>query len=216
MPSKKRKVSVTGEMSIARFLFEIGTMRKLPRMHRQTLLTDDMSDTIASHSYRVAMIGWFLAKEEGADPYKVVMMCLLHDVGEARTGDHNWIHKRYVKIFDREILEEQLGSLPYPELFEMALEYDARESKEAKLAKEADLLDQLLLLREYEWQGNREAELWLYGNKRQRTPKGVALKRPQLEQLKKLKTKTAKRLGKAMYQENPSSWWSGLWTSKNR
>jgi len=28
---------------ITNFLFEIGTMRKLLRMHRQNLLTDDMS-----------------------------------------------------------------------------------------------------------------------------------------------------------------------------
>lgn len=50
---------------IADFLYEIGSMRKLMRMHRQTLLSDDSSDTIASHSYRVAMIGWLLAKLEG-------------------------------------------------------------------------------------------------------------------------------------------------------
>ena len=36
-------------------------------------------------------------------------------------------------------------------------EYDERESLEAHLAKDADLLDQILLLREYEWVGNNEA-----------------------------------------------------------
>jgi len=41
---------------IASFLFEIGTMRKLIRMHRQALLTDDISDSIASHSYRATEI----------------------------------------------------------------------------------------------------------------------------------------------------------------
>jgi putative hydrolase of HD superfamily len=75
-------------------------MRKLMRMHRQVLLTDDMSDSIASHSYRVAITAWFLAKEEGADPYKTVMMSLLHDMRELRSNDHNWIHKKYIKIFE--------------------------------------------------------------------------------------------------------------------
>lgn len=46
------------EKRIANFLYELGTMRKLMRAHRQVLLTDDMSDSIASHSYRVAMIAW--------------------------------------------------------------------------------------------------------------------------------------------------------------
>ncbi len=71
-----------GRTKIVNFLYEVGTMRKLMRMHRQVLLTDDMSDSIASHSYRVAIIGWFLAKEENVDPYKTVMMCLLHDMGK--------------------------------------------------------------------------------------------------------------------------------------
>jgi putative hydrolases of HD superfamily len=98
------------------FFYEVGTMRKLSRMHRQTLLTDDLSDNIASHTFRTTLIGWVLAKEEGFDPYKVVMMCLLHDVGETRSNDHNWIHKRYVKVYEKEINDEQLGALPYPEL----------------------------------------------------------------------------------------------------
>lgn len=196
----------TNQKKIVNFLYEIGTMRKLLRMHRQTLLTDDMSDNIASHSYRVAIIGWFLAKEEGADPYKTVMMCLLHDMGEIRSNDHNWIHKKYVKIFEEEINTEQLGSLPHTELFDIAHEYEKRESKESILAKEADLLDQILLLREYEWVGNKEAHIWLYG-------KGKDKKNAQLQ---KLKTETGKRFGKMMYTVNPSDWWNDLWTSKNR
>ena len=95
---------------IVNFLYEIGTMRKLMRMHRQVLLTDDMSDSIASHSYRVAMISWFLAKQEGVDLYKTVMMSLLHDMGEVRSNDHNWVHKKYVKIFEEEIDKDQLGT----------------------------------------------------------------------------------------------------------
>ncbi len=191
---------------IANFLFEVGTMRKLPRMHRQTLLTDDISDTIASHSYRVALIGWFLAKKEKADPYKVVMMCLLHDMAEARTGDHNWIHKRYVKIFENEINQEQLGTLPYTDLKELIDEYGKRESKESIITKNADSLDQILLLREYEWQGNKEAVIWLHGKGRSKTG----------EQMKKLTLPSARALGESIYKTNPSEWWEELWTSKNR
>lgn len=182
-------------------------MRKLPRMHRQTLLTDDTSDTIASHSYRVAIIGWFLAKKENADPYKVVMMSLLHDMAEARTGDHNWVHKRYVKIFEDEVNKEQLGLLPFPDMKELIDEYEKRESKEAIITKNADSLDQILLLREYEWQGNKEAVIWLHGKP------GEGKKD---EQLKKLSLPSAIELGKAIYEVSPSEWWENLWTSKNR
>lgn len=42
---------------LVNFFYEVGTLRKLPRMHRQNLLIDDTTDTIASHSFRVAVIG---------------------------------------------------------------------------------------------------------------------------------------------------------------
>ncbi len=191
---------------IAQFLFEVGTMRKIARMHRQTLLTDDMSDNIATHSFRAAVIGFFLAKMEGADPFKVMAMLILHDMPEARSNDHNWIHKRYVTEATEEILEEQLATLPFPDLAEIAREYERRESKEAIVAKDADILDQLLLLREYDWQGNKEAKIWLEGKSRARP----------YAYLKNLRTESAKVLGKAIYDEEPSSWWRNLYTNQRR
>ncbi len=196
------------DRSIVNFLFEMGTMRHLPRMHRQVLLNEDMTDTIASHSYRVAIIAWFLAKIEGADIYKTLAMGLFHDIAEARTGDHNWIHKKYIKVYDDEVLEDQLSNLPFPETKELMQEYEKRESKEAIIAKQADILDQILLLREYEWQGNKEAMIWLYG-KESESNKGQS-------QLKKLTLPSAIELGKMIYEVSPSEWWENIWTSKNR
>jgi putative hydrolase of HD superfamily len=198
---------ITKEKKIAQFLYEIGTMRKLPRMHQQMLLSSwDMSDNIAAHSHRVTFIGWFLAKMENVDPYKVVMMCLTHDMDEIRTGDHNWVHKRYIKIFEEEILKEQLGTLPFSELEEFALEYKERNSKEAIVAKDADLIDQILLLKEYIWQGNKEAVIWL-GDKKESIEN---------KQFKFLKTKSAIKIAKAIVDESPSNWWHHLSTNKNR
>ena len=185
---------------LADFFFEVGTMRRLQRMHRQTLLVEDSSDTIASHSYRVTMIGWHLAKLAGADPYKTVMMCLTHDLGEIRSNDHNWVHKRYTKIFDEEIANDQLGTLPFRELFDFAKEYEERTSLESIVAKDADIIDQILLLREYEWQGSQEAKLWL----------GDA------HHLNSLKTEEAKDMGKTLMDRSPSDWWKALATSTNR
>lgn len=192
---------------LADFLYEIGTMRKILRMHRQTLLIDDSSDNIATHSFRVIMIGWLLAQKEKADPYKVVMMCLLHDFGEIRSNDHNWIHKRYVKTFEEEILQDQLGSLPFSELHDIATEYEARETKESIIAKDADLIDQILLLREYEWQGNKEAAIWLHGA--DTNTKGHVL-------IDRLQLDSSKELGNAIYDRDPSEWWNDVWTSTNR
>lgn len=183
------------------FFFEVGTLRKISRSHRQTLLTDDLSDNIASHSYRVSMIGWFLATAEKADSSKVAMMCLLHDLEETRAGDQNWVHKKYVKVFEEEIREGQLKPLPgAKELLELSKEYQERKTLEAKVAKDADLLDQILILKEYAWQGNKEAEIWLKGR----------------EQEKLMFTQTGKKLAHEVYKQRPSKWWGNLWTNSRR
>jgi len=191
---------------LADFLFEVGTMRRLQRMHRQTLLVEDSSDTIASHSYRVALIGWHLAKLADADPYKIVMMCLLHDLGEIRSNDHNWVHKRYVKVFDDEIAKDQLGTLPFSDLHSFVEEYEIRDSIESLLAKDADIIDQILLLREYEWQGSKEARIWLDGKKNDTDARPID----------RLKTDVAKQLAEVLYKKSPSDWWTDLWTGENR
>ena len=141
------------------FFFEIGILRKVLRAHQQLLLTYDLTDTIASHSFRTALIGYFLAKALNADADKVIKMCLLHDLEEARSMDCHWVSKKYVKVFEDEIREDQLKDLPFSEeLMALVKEYKERKTLEAKIAKDADLLDQLLLLREYAWQGNKEAD----------------------------------------------------------
>jgi len=187
------------------FFFEIGNLRKIIRAHQQTLLSFDLSDTIASHSFRVTFIGYFLAKELKADVDQVLKMCLLHDLEEARSSDHNWVHKKYVKVFDQEIRRDQFRGLPgFRELTKLGREYEKRETLEAKIAKDADLLDEIFLLREYAWQGNKEAQTWLKGSKIEN------------EQEKMMSTKLAKKLAREAKKQAPSFWWRNIWTSKRR
>jgi len=188
--------------SLVKFFFELGSLRKIARSHRQALGTDDVSDNIASHSYRVAAIGYYLAKLEKADPFKVLAMCLFHDAGEARSGDANAVHKKYVKVFEEEILADQfLLFLSDTSTFAILKEYAERKSKESLVAKDADLLDQILLEKEYELRGNQEASRWLKSK----------------STFKRLITPSAKRLAKEIYRQKPSDWWTqGLFTFKRR
>ena len=197
----------TGQLKkAAALLYEVGTMRKIARAHRQTLLTDDLSDNISSHSYRAIWIGWVLATLEKADTGKVIKMCLSHDIAEVRSNDQNWVHKKYVKVFEDEIINDQLKNLPIEkELSEISKEYGERKSNEAKIAKDADLIDQILLLKEYSWQGNKEAEDWLGGRKGKRNM-----------QYKLLTTASAKKLADEIFRQNPSDWWRNNWTEKRR
>jgi len=188
------------------FFYEIGTLRRVLRAHQQALLVHDPTDNIASHSFRCVFIGYFLAKELKADADKVVKMCLLHDIEEIRTNDHNWIHRRYTKVFDEEVRTEQLDDFAGAKnLLEVADEYAARQTPEARIAKDADLLDQLFLLKEYAWQGNREAARWL-------NPKGKGGS----QQERQMHTALAKSLAKELKAQDPSLWWKNIWTAERR
>jgi putative hydrolase of HD superfamily len=192
------------------FFFEIGNLRKVLRAHQQMLLSYDLTDTIASHSFRVALIGYFLAKELKTDENKVIKMCLLHDLEESRSMDHHWVSKRYVKVYEDEIRKEQLKDLLHSEeLIKLSREYQERKTLEAKIAKDADLLDEIFLLREYAWQGNKEAVSWLKGTHK-KGPGG------QSQQERLMSTKLAKEIAKEAKRQLPSAWWEKLWTPKQR
>lgn len=192
------------------FLYEIGSLRRILRMHQPALFWHDPTDNISSHSFRAAFIGYFLAKALKADADKVLKMCLLHDLEEARCGDHNWINRKYIKVFEEEIREGQLKELPASkELLEISKEYHARKTPEAKIAKDADLLDEIFLLKEFEFQGSKEAIDWLKGT-HNKGPGG------QSQQEKLMKTRLAKDIARAVKKQRPSQWWEYLWTSKRR
>lgn len=189
------------------FLYEIGSLRKIPRSHNQAFLTSDLTDNISSHIFRTVWIGWFLAKVAGGNPYKVVMMCLMHDTPETRSGDQNWVAKRYVKVFEDEIIADQFGNIPSgDDLASLQEEYKSRTSLEAKLAKDADLLDEIFLLMEYAQQGNKEAQSWLH----------IEEFAQKCQQYSMLSHQVSKTMALEIVSQNPNHWWDGIWTSERR
>ena len=73
---------------LADFLFEAGMLRKTPRTGYQFLGTGQ--ENVAEHSFRTAVIGFVLAEMAGANAERTAMLCLFHDLHEARTGDFNY------------------------------------------------------------------------------------------------------------------------------
>lgn len=189
---------------LANFIFEISTLRKTARSHRQTLLTDDLSDNISSHSNQVTVIGIFLAEIEGAKIERVVCMCASHDWPETRSGDHNWIHKIYTQIDTERIIADQFLLHQSKFMQGIIAEYEERKTLESIIAKDADTIAQAVLLREYAMQGNKEALAWLEG-KSNKGPYAWA---------DRCKLDSAKELCKVIYDVNPSDWWKSSYANK--
>ena len=162
--------------NIVNFFFELGMLKKTPRSGFQFLRTG--RESVADHSYRTTMIGYTLARlTKTADPFKVVTLCLFHDVPEARTGDLNYVNKQYVEAQEEEAIEHLAETLPFGDDYRLLHEeYRAAETEEAKLAHDADQLDMVLELKEQNDLGNTYARRWIYfALKRLRTPIGKEL-----------------------------------------
>ena len=172
---------------IADLLFEIGTLRNMKRMHCQTL--PQANDTIASHSFETAIIGMVLAKMENADENKILKMCLFHDIAEARTGDANFIHSHYVKADEEKAIKDQYSGTPLEkEVIEILNEYIKRKSKEAIIAKDADLINQTILQCNYLKDSKKDLDRW-----NRHSTKG-------------LKTRSAKKLVKTITTRSSFEW----------
>jgi len=185
---------------IVNFFFELGMLKKTPRSGYQFLGSG--RESVAEHAFRVAIIGFVMARlDQKADPFTVLRMCLLHDLPESRTGDLNYVNKRYVEVREDQAIKDMAQSLPFGDEIEGLLEEFRRgESSEARLAQDADQLDLILELKEHQDLGNPYAKDWIY----------FALKR--------LKTDLGKKLADQILDTDFSAWWfegkDHWWTSE--
>jgi len=166
---------------LADFLFECGMLRKTPRSGYQFLGSG--KENVAEHSFRTAVIGFVLAQMAGANKERTAMMCLFHDLHEARTGDFNYVNKLYNSSSGTQALEDSLsGTGLEGDVLPLWTELEETATPEAMLAHDADQLDLMLNLKEEADLGNRYADKWLAAAKlRLRTPEGQELGRVILE-----------------------------------
>ena len=174
---------------IANFLFEAGMLKRTPRTGFQFLGSG--AESVAEHIFRTVYIGYTLGHlTKKADTDKIIKMCLFHDLPEARTGDLNYVNKKYVEADEAKAVNDLAETLPFgAEIKRLILEYSDGESLEAKLAHDADQLEMILALKEYKDLGNKYADEWLE----------FAVKR--------LKTNIARKLSKTILKTDSSLWW---------
>ncbi len=175
--------------SIADFVYEVGILSKTPRSGLWFLGTGAQS--VAEHLLRSAYIGYALGSiTPKVDRSRIIVLCLLHDLGEARTSDLNYVHQRYGRLAEERAFDDIACSVPFgKEIKKYYLEFENKKSPEAKLAKDADQLEWLATLREEEVKGNGKAKSWAK----------IAYQR--------LKTPTGKKLGKVLLNLHPDHWW---------
>lgn len=178
---------------VAAFLFEMGHLKRVPRSG-WLLLGVSQPETIAEHSFRVGIIGIALAAIEGADVGHTAALCLLHDAHETRIGDVPSVGRAYVTTAAPEaVSSHQTAAMPdaaAKAFQELTAEFEAAQTIEAQVARDADKLETLLQAIEYQAQGH-DTTAW------------------QETSIAALRTDAAKQLAQAVSAADPQ-WWSAF------
>jgi putative hydrolase of HD superfamily len=174
---------------IANFLFEVGMLKKTPRSGFQFLGSG--GESVAEHVSRTIFIGYALSKlEGGVDELQLLKMCLFHDLPETRTGDMNYVNKRYVAVDEKKAVKDLADTLFFgDEMAAVISEFNEKKTRTALLAHDADQLSLILQLKECGDLGNKYSREWI----------DYALKR--------LSTETAKKLAAEILTTDSSEWW---------
>lgn len=177
--------------TVVDLLNEIGMLAATPRSGFAFLGSGAQS--VAEHSYRTAVVGMALADQVGeeVDRERLLNLCLFHDLLEARTGDLNYVNKRYVQKDDSKALAHfKRHSTPLAGRVAAHIEeFEKGESVESRLAHDADQVELLLVLKQLYDTGNPRAEVWF----------------ERVE--KRLQTDAAKEMAAAIWETPFDDWW---------
>lgn len=136
-------------MEIRAFLDFLSIAEKLKCNTRHSYTSSGRHESVAEHSWRLALMA-YLVKDEfpAADIDKVIRMCLFHDMGEAVTGDIPAFEKTSQdEAVESTAVARLLEQLPEPchtEVAELFREMDAQQTTEARLYKALDKLEALI------------------------------------------------------------------------
>ena len=177
---------------IAELLFEACFLKNLPRSGYQYLGTG--KESVAEHVYSTTFIAFVLGQlEPKADMLKLVTMCLVHDLPEARIGDLNYVQKQYLAKMESNALNDALHDIVFADQIKsLVVEFEAGETLESQLAKDADQLALLIDLKSLKDTGYRSPDSWI----------------PHVEN--RLKTAPGRQLGQTILNAEWDAWWRKL------
>lgn len=136
-------------MDIKELIHFVGLIEKLKCNTRHSWTTSGRQESVAEHSFMLAVMA-YLVKDAfpEADIHKVMVMCLLHDFGEAVTGDIPAFEKtKKDEMIEEDAIGTLLKELPEKQRAEMAAlfqEMKEMQTPEAKLCKGLDKMEAVL------------------------------------------------------------------------
>ena len=136
-------------MSPKDYLAIVHCIAGLKERTRHAWMTSGRQESVAEHSWRMALMAYFLRDEfPTVDLTRVLLMALLHDMGEVFTGDIPTFEKTDAdRAREHELRDEWIDALPVPyaaEVHSLFAEMDEMETVEAKIVKALDRMEAVI------------------------------------------------------------------------
>jgi putative hydrolase of HD superfamily len=148
-------------------------------------------ESVAEHSFMITFVAYAMAQmEPEVDALKLISMCLVHDLPEARTGDLNYVQKNYVAPDEDKAVRDTVQNLPFgPNMAGLLEEFRAGRTRESQLAHDADQIAFILDLKALSDIGHAPPQKWL----------------PTV--LQRLRTDTGQLMAKKIMETEWDEWW---------
>ena len=146
------------------FFYTSANLKKIPRQGWIDKLSIVNPESVADHTFSMAMMGMIFSDLENYNTEKILKIILLHDLAESITGDMTpeQISKEEKTILENNAIKKILNDLPlalqkqYSVLCE---EYQSNNSKEAKIVHQLDRLEMALQAKIYSNDGYSKEKL---------------------------------------------------------
>ena len=146
------------------FFKTAANLKKIQRQGWIEKLSLDNPESVADHSYSMAVMSMVISDLENYDSEKILKMVLLHDLAESKIGDHTpeQLSNEKKNKLENNAFDEIIKNLPdsiKSQYLKIWQEYQENTSPESKIVHQIDRLEMALQAKIYQKDGHSQEKL---------------------------------------------------------